>query len=82
MNYPRHEISCDGYCIIQADDEIYTGATAIVEMSNGFVYLTLPTMEQPILISLLEISSSTNGLVRVNNYLRKSYAGVGWNTFR
>ena len=82
MNYPRHEVSCDGYCIIQADDETYTGASAIVEMSNGFVYLSLPTMEQPLLVDLLEISSSSNGLVRVNNYLRKSYGGTPRNTFR
>lgn len=82
MNYPRHEVSCDGYCIIQADAETYTGASAIVEMSNGFVYLSLPTMEQPLLVDLLEISSSSNGLVRVNNYLRKSYGGTPRNTFR
>lgn len=82
MNYPRHEVSCDGYCVIQADDETYTGASVIVEMSNGFVYLSLPTMEQPLLVDLLEISSSSNGLVRVNNYLRKSYGGTPRNTFR
>lgn len=82
MNYPRHEITCDGVCILQADEQIYTWASAVVEMSNGFVYLTLPTMEQPLMVTTLDISSSIQGLVRVNNYLRKSYGGTPRNTFR
>jgi hypothetical protein len=83
VNYPRHEISCDGACVIQADDTIYTGvASAIVELSNGFIYLSLPTLEQPLTTTVLEISSATHWLVRVNNYLRKSYGGTPRNTFR
>jgi len=81
-SFPRYEISCDGWCSIQADDKTYTDTKPIVETSNGFVYLTLPTFENPLEIKLLEISSLSGGLVHVNNYTRKSYGGTPWNTFR
>lgn len=81
-SYPRFEISCDGGCAIQADDQIYTGATPVVETSNGFIYLTLPNFENALAVSNLEISSSNWGLVRVTNYMRKSYGGTSWNSFR
>lgn len=79
---PRYEISCDWWCTIQADDATYTNAKPIVETSNGFVYLSLSTLENPLLVTNLEISSSSGGLVRVNNYTRKSYGGTPWNSFR
>lgn len=79
---PRYEISCDGWCNIQADDKIYTDAKPVVETSNWFVYLTLPNFENALAITNLEISSANGGLVRVNNYIRKSYGGTPWNSFR
>ena len=79
---PRYEISCDGGCIIQADDKLYTWVNPVVETSNGFVYLTLPTFENALVVTNLEISSMGGGLVRVNNYMRKSYWGIAWNSFR
>lgn len=82
VNYPRYEISCDGWCDIQADDVLYTGSQPIVESSNGFIYLTLPNFENALPVTALEISSLNGGLVRVNNYVRKSYGGTPWNTFR
>ncbi|MEI6117743.1 MAG: hypothetical protein WCP92_00285 [bacterium] len=33
-------------------------------------------------VTTLEISSLSGGLVRVNNYMRKSYGGTPWNSFR
>ena len=81
-SYPRYEISCDGGCTIQADDKTYTDIKPIVETSNGFVYLTLPTFENSLAVTHLEISSVDGGLVHVNNYLRKSYGGTPWNSFR
>ena len=80
--YPRFEISCDGGCIIQADDKIYTGTNPVVETSNGFVYLTLLDFENSLAVTNLEISSANGGLVRVDNYTRKSSAGIPWNVFR
>jgi hypothetical protein len=44
--------------------------------------LTLPEFENSFLITNLEISSSNGGLVRVDNYFRKSYGGTPWNSFR
>lgn len=79
---PRYEISCDGGCTIQADDKIYSDMKPIIETSNGFVYLTLPSFENALAVTNLEISSSSGGLVRVNNYIRKSYGGTPWNSFR
>ncbi|MEI6117742.1 MAG: hypothetical protein WCP92_00280 [bacterium] len=32
--FPRYDISCDGGCIIHADDTTYTGDNPIVEASN------------------------------------------------
>ncbi len=81
-NYPRYEISCDGGCSIQADDKTYTGSNPVVETNDGFVYLTLPSFENPLEVKLLDISSSNGGLVRVDNYARKSYGGVARNNFR
>lgn len=82
VGYPRYEVSCDGWCLIQADDTRYTWNSVIVEVNNGFVYLNLPILEQPISPTILEITSLNNWLVRVNNYTRKSYAGVARNSFR
>ncbi len=82
MNYARYEISCDEWCVIQADDLTYTGTNPIIETSNGFVYLTLPNFENALEVKRLEISSSNGGLVYINNYLRKSYGGTPWNSFR
>jgi len=79
---PKYEISCDWTCIVQADDTTYTTTKPIVETSNWFIYLTLPVLENPLTVSHLEISSSSGGLVRVNNYTRKSYGGTAWNSFR
>lgn len=79
---PRYEVSCDGECTIQADDTIYIDVKPIIETSNGFVYLTLPSFENALTVTNLEISSSSGGLVRVDNYLRKSYGGTSWNSFR
>ncbi|EKD24860.1 MAG: N-acetylmuramoyl-L-alanine amidase family 2 [uncultured bacterium (gcode 4)] len=81
-SYSRYEISCDGWCTIQTDETGYTDTNPIIETSNGFVYLTLPTFENALAVTHLEISSVDGGLVRVNNYLRKSYGGTQWNTFR
>lgn len=81
-SYPRYEVSCDGWCSIQADDITYTGAAPVVEASNWFVYLTLPQFENALPVSLLEISSLDGGLLHVNNYTRKSYGGTPWNSFR
>ncbi|MCX6824220.1 MAG: peptidoglycan recognition family protein [candidate division SR1 bacterium] len=78
----RYEISCDGGCTIQADDTGYIDANPVIEMSNGFVYLILPAFENSLAVTNLEISSSSGGLVRVNNYTRKSYGGTPWNSFR
>lgn len=82
VNYPRYEVSCDGGCSISADGVVYTDPNPIVETSNGFVYLTLPTFENALAVKTLEIASVSGGLVRINNYARKSYAGVLWNSFR
>jgi hypothetical protein len=81
-SYSRYEISCDGGCLIQADDETYTDAKPVVETSNGFVYLTLPNFENSLETKFLEISSLSGGLVRATNYMRKSYGGTAWNSFR
>ena len=70
---PRYEVSCDGGCNIQVDDRLYTGTKPVIETSNGFVYLTLPEFENSLMVANLEISSSNGGLVRVDNYTRKSY---------
>gem|GEM_PF-3822865 len=51
-------------------------------MSNGFIYLRLPDVENPITVQNLEIYSTNRGLVSVTNYSRKSYGGTPWNTFR
>ncbi len=80
--FPRYDISCDGGCIIHADDTTYTGDNPIVEASNWFIYLTLPNFENSLGVTTLEISSLSGGLVRVNNYMRKSYGGTPWNSFR
>ncbi len=82
VSLPRYEVSCDGWCTIQADWTTYTSDTLIVEVSNGFIYLNVYTLEQPVAVQHLQVSSSTQWLVRVNNYWRKSYAGIPWNTFR
>ncbi|MCX6824708.1 MAG: N-acetylmuramoyl-L-alanine amidase [candidate division SR1 bacterium] len=84
MNYSRYEISCDGGCAIQADGVAYSDTHPIIETSNGFIYLTLPSFENALAVTNLEIASSSlsGGLVRVNNYLRKSYGAVAWNSFR
>lgn len=82
MNYWRYEISCDGGCLIQTDTTSYTGSAPIVEASNWFIYLSLPQFENSLPVSLLEISSLDAGLVSVSNYMRKSYGGTPWNTFR
>jgi len=82
MNYPRQEITCDGGCRILADNVLYTGTAPVVETSNGFIYLNLPQFENSLAVTSLEISSSNGGLVSVNNYTRKSYGGILWNSFR
>ncbi len=82
VNYPRYEISCDGGCVIQADDTTYTHDHPVVEASDGFIYLTLPEFENALTVTSLEISSANWWLVHVDNYLRKSYGGTPWNTFR
>ena len=84
MNYSRYEISCDWGCAIQADGVAYSDTHPIIETSNGFIYLTLPSFENALAVTNLEIASSSlsGGLVRVNNYLRKSYGAVAWNSFR
>ncbi|MEI7919513.1 MAG: hypothetical protein WCH65_04895 [bacterium] len=82
VNYPRYEVSCDGGCTIVADTKTYTDTNPIVETSNGFVYLTLPPFENALAVKNLEISSISGGLVRIDNYARKSYAGILWNSFR
>jgi hypothetical protein len=81
-SYSRYEISCDGGCHIQADQTGYTDTKPIIETSNGFVYLTLPKFENALAVANLEISSLSGGLVHVNNYIRKSYGGIAWNSFR
>lgn len=58
VNYPRYEISCDGGCVIQADDTIYTHDHPVVEASDGFVYLTLPEFENALAVTSLEVSSA------------------------
>lgn len=80
--YSRYEISCDGGCIVQADDQIFTGTAPLIETNSGFIYLSLPNSENALLVTHLEISSVDDGLVHVNNYLRKSYGGTLRNTFR
>lgn len=82
VNYPRYEISCDGGCSITADGVSYTESNIIVEVNAGFIYLNISSIEQPIAPQLLEIKSSSNGLVHVDNYSRKSYGGTPRNTFR
>jgi len=83
MSYSRYEVSCDGGCAIQSDGILYTGINPVVETSDGFVYLSLPQLgENSLPVTLLEISSSNGWLVHVNNYLRKSYGGTPWNSFR
>lgn len=57
MNYPRYEISCDGGCNIIADDKSYVSAAPIVEVHEGFIYLSLPDLENDIVPASLEISS-------------------------
>lgn len=81
-SYPRYEISCDGGCIIHADDKTYTNASPVIETSNGFIYLTLPSFENPLVVNILDISALSWWLVHVNNYIRKSYGGTPRNTFR
>ncbi len=82
MNYPRHEISCDWWCTILADGKLYTGDAPAIETNDGFIYLTLPSFENPLSVSHLEISSVNGWLVHVTNYTRKSYWGTPWNVFR
>lgn len=82
INYPRYEISCDGWCSIRADGVVYSEPNSIVEVNDGFIYLNIPSLEQPLSPQLLEITSSAHGLVHVNNYNRKSYGGTPRNTFR
>jgi len=82
VQYPRYEITCDGWCRIEADGTVYTESSAIVEVANGMIYLNIPSLEQHISPAVLEISSVQGGLVRVNNYTRKSYAGLSRNSFR
>lgn len=82
MNYPRYDISCDGWCTIKADSKTYSYTNPAVEVSNGFIYLRLPDVENPITVQNLEIYSKNWGLVSVTNYSRKSYGGTPWNTFR
>ncbi len=82
MNYPRFELSCDGWCTIQVDDKTYTETKPLIETSNGFIYLTLPSLENPLTVTNLKISSVNWWLVSINNYTRKSYGGVAWNSFR
>ncbi len=82
MNYPRYEISCDGWCSIQVDGETYTYNNPIVEVNDGFIYLTLPELENALSVKYLKISSIDWWLVRVNNYTRKSYGWTPRNTFR
>ncbi len=79
---PRFEISCDGWCRVKTDDKISIETQPIVETSNGFVYLSIPSLENPLPVTTLEISALSWGLVHVNNYTRKSYGGVAWNSFR
>lgn len=81
-NYARYEISCDGWCLIQTDDKSYTDSAPVVEKSNGFIYLNLPTFENSLAADMLTISSVDGGLVYINNYARKSYGGTPWNSFR
>lgn len=81
-SYPRQQISCDGGCRIQADDKEYTWTNPVVEISNWFIYLVLPDFENSLAVNMLEISSINWWLVHVDNYIRKSYGGTPWNTFR
>ncbi len=82
VGYPRYEISCDGWCLIQADGTTYTETKPIVEVSNGFIYLTIPSLENPLQVVELEISSMNGGLVYIVNYPRKSYSWIPRNSFR
>lgn len=82
VNYPRHEISCDWWCVINADGVVYTWASAVVEMSDWYIYLTLPFLESPLATTILNVSSFSWWFVCIDNYTRKSYAWIPWNVFR
>lgn len=82
MNYPRYDVACDGGCRIVVDGKSYMYTSLAVEVGNGFIYLRLPDVENPISVQDLEISSENGWLVTVANYSRKSYGGTPWNTFR
>lgn len=81
-SYSRYETSCDWWCSIQADGKTYTDDSPIIETSNGFIYLTLPTFENALAVAHLEITPLSWGMLYVNNYTRKSYGGTPWNIFR
>jgi len=82
VSYPKYDVVCDGWCDVVADGVRYLESGAIVEVSDGNVYLNIPSLEQHISPDVLHISSVHWWLVRVVNYTRKSFAWIPWNTFR
>lgn len=82
QNYHRYELSCDGWCSIDADGTPYYHTRPVVETHDGFIYLSLPSFENALSVQKLRVSSRSGALIRIDNYTRKSYGGISRNVFR
>lgn len=81
-NFTRYEISCDGWCKIETDTTTYIDDNPVIEVTKDFIYLNLLSLENPISVQNISLSSVDGWLVRINNYTRKSYAWIPRNSFR
>lgn len=81
-NYDRREITCQNKCNLNIDGKLYVDDNFWIESHDGFLYVTLTSLENSLSPSKIELSSVTSGwLVTIKNYPRRSFAGIARNTF-
>jgi len=79
ISFTKRDISCDGECKIESDNNSYYFQTWSIEIAEWWLLLSFGDTKQ--LVSSIKISSNTNGLVKITNYNRVSYYKIPRNTF-